>query len=502
MARVGRQTGGRSCILPIGAVLISFVVLGFIAVGGLDPHWKTPTVIVPVGTTNTAAVLPSNGDTFTTASIHTVSNDPSEPTPLLSTPSDVFSGLTKPLVDRVLLAGNRPVGTYLCSYFPKAQQTPGGGCILGCEDKVLAQTIVNGKDGDGASISSHLSQSKVSFNCEIVPKASPEQLYTADIVVNHHGPVPKKVNGRPLITMFYSGESNASEGKKAKPEYQRQYDVTVSFHQFRKHFFTWTHRHKHEFDAIKQSATQRLIDGGSSHLKHLEAAIIPAWRNRIPAIAVFVSRCKKGGRDQVIRELGKHFPVHSFGKCARSHTVEKEHPSCLKVPGQGETGANRYPSKLCVFRKYQYVLALDNTRELDYVTEKVYHALLTGAVPIYDGAPNVAEFLPGEGTSSIIQLQDFSASKGGGDAGVAGAPPTTLLGNSNTNNADVDFAKLGQFLKRLSVGADAPDQSALSKLLSWHADPSSWSPEFIANIEKEEPTCGVCAEARHIKSKL
>jgi hypothetical protein len=136
---------------------------------------------------------------------------------------------------------------------------------------------------------------------------------------------------------------------------------------------------------------------------------------------------------------------------------------------------------------------------LDYVTEKVYHALLTGAIPIYDGAPNVGAFLPGEGTSSIIQLQDFSK---GGEGTAADAPPTTILGNSNNNNADVDFAKLGQFLKKLSAGADAPDQTAVSKLLTWQADPTTWSQEFIANVEKEEPTCGVCAEARHIKSKL
>ena len=400
-----------------------------------------------------------------------------------------YGELTKPLMDSVLLAGNRPVGTYLCSYFPHATSTPGGGCILPCEDRALTAYQ---RSGLSSPVSNHVLNSKINFTCEVVPKASPSQLFYADIVVNHHGPVPKKANGRPLITLFYSGESNASEGKKAKAEYQLQYDVTVSFHQFRKHFFTWTHRHKAEFDLIRAQAVDRFMKG-TAPSQYLSSTLVPEWRAKIPAIAVFVSRCKKGGRDLVIKQLGAHFPVHSFGKCARTHTIGKEHPECLRIAGgQGETGANRYPSKLCVFRKYQYVLALDNTREQDYVTEKVYHALLTGAVPLYDGAPNVADFLPGRGTSSVIRLQDFAANKD---------PAATTLGNSNSNNADVNFAKLGEYLKHLSeAGGSDPE---VEKLLEWRADPmSTWSSQFIANVEKEEPTCGVCGEARLKKSLL
>jgi hypothetical protein len=41
-------------------------------------------------------------------------------------------------------------------------------------------------------------------------------------------------------------------------------------------------------------------------------------------------------------------------------------------------------------------LAFENAREVDYVTEKFFEPLLFGAVPVYLGAPNVAEFAPGE----------------------------------------------------------------------------------------------------------
>jgi hypothetical protein len=38
--------------------------------------------------------------------------------------------------------------------------------------------------------------------------------------------------------------------------------------------------------------------------------------------------------------------------------------------------------------------AMENSIEMDYVSEKVYHALESGCVPIYYGAPNVLEYVP------------------------------------------------------------------------------------------------------------
>jgi hypothetical protein len=43
---------------------------------------------------------------------------------------------------------------------------------------------------------------------------------------------------------------------------------------------------------------------------------------------------------------------------------------------------------------------MENSVDEDYVTEKVYHALMAGCIPIYLGAPNIGEFIPHE--SAII----------------------------------------------------------------------------------------------------
>lgn len=319
----------------------------------------------------------------------------------------------------VTIVGNRPVGTYLCDYFPKAKKH-GKGCTLSCPG---------------------------GFECTIHAKGTPQQLATADVVVNHHGPVPKQ--HRPeQITLYYTGESNASEPKKSTEAYQRQYTDVVSFHAFRRFRFTWTHRFQPEFDAIAKGRK--------------------TWPTpKIDGIVVFVSRCGKGGRDGVIRALGKHYTVHSLGGCARTHRVSELHPEC--VSGTKE----RYKEKYCVFSKYRFALTLDNTREEDYVTEKVYHGLTGGPIPLYDGAPNVDDYLPAPG--SILRLGEFLKEGASGDFR---ADPSLL-----------DFERLVAELKK--AAADGP----ASKYLEWRKQPDSWPEAFRANLNHPEPTCAVCAAA-------
>jgi hypothetical protein len=326
---------------------------------------------------------------------------------------------------KVVLAGNRPVGTYLCSYFTADVAVPfPGGCRVSCFG--------------GA------------FTCEVHDKASPPMLLTADIIVNHFGPVPQKDSAkkRPFLTVFYNGESNSSDPKRSKPSYHAQYDLSVSFHRARPLYFTWTKRFEPDFNAIAEGRRS-----------------FPNWADQRTGIAIFVSRCKKGGREAVIRGLAAHFPVYSFGKCARTHTVEQEHPECAAI-------SSRYPQKLCIFAKYKFILALDNSREIDYVTEKVYHGLLAGSIPVYDGAPNADAFLPG-GWSSVVRLELFRTGE------------------------SLDFAGLGKHLHDLSAQA-RPLQ------LSWRdvRNRDEWGAEFVDNLQHDEPTCQMCRMAQQKRCRL
>lgn len=55
---------------------------------------------------------------------------------------------------------------------------------------------------------------------------------------------------------------------------------------------------------------------------------------------------------------------------------------------------------------YKFVLAIENTLTESYVTEKLFYALDSGAVPIYFGAPNVLDLVP---PKSIILGSNYSS---------------------------------------------------------------------------------------------
>ena len=113
--------------------------------------------------------------------------------------------------------------------------------------------------------------------------------------------------------------------------------------------------------------------------------------------AVFVARnChSKNGREDLVRSIDKHLRggVDRPGLCLNS----VKWPQC----------AGKKCGKHAVLRRYPFYLALENSDEPDYVTEKVFHALEAGVLPVYNGAPNVAAFLP---ANSAVELRTFGGS--------------------------------------------------------------------------------------------
>jgi len=54
-----------------------------------------------------------------------------------------------------------------------------------------------------------------------------------------------------------------------------------------------------------------------------------------------------------------------------------------------------YHSKeiLSVFSQYKFIAAFENSNTKGYITEKIFNVFFAGAIPIYDGAPDVARFI-------------------------------------------------------------------------------------------------------------
>jgi len=110
----------------------------------------------------------------------------------------------------------------------------------------------------------------------------------------------------------------------------------------------------------------------------------PVHKNR--TVAAFISNCNTNNRRKaILDELMEYIEVDSFGACSRN------------MYGNGD--------KMTILQHYKFYLAFENSNTEDYVTEKVYHALRVGSVPVYLGAPNIDRFVPSP--KSVIKVSDF-----------------------------------------------------------------------------------------------
>ena len=106
------------------------------------------------------------------------------------------------------------------------------------------------------------------------------------------------------------------------------------------------------------------------------------------------SRCLSQ-RNQLAKNLLRLLPHHSFGKCLNNvgglDMALSLYPECANNANE----APKWWDHLhCAMSHYKFVLAIENTMTESYVTEKLFYALDSGAVPIYFGAPNVLDFVP------------------------------------------------------------------------------------------------------------
>ena len=64
------------------------------------------------------------------------------------------------------------------------------------------------------------------------------------------------------------------------------------------------------------------------------------------------------------------------------------------------------PKEVC-FRNSMFHLAVENTRHLNFFTEKIVDAFLTKTVPIYWGCPNIGDFFNEKGIIILESEEDF-----------------------------------------------------------------------------------------------
>jgi hypothetical protein len=178
----------------------------------------------------------------------------------------------------------------------------------------------------------------------------------------------------------------------------------------------------------------------------------PLQRRRPGAIAWLASNCDTttNGRTAFVRELMRFIRVDSFGKCLNNKPL----PSGIEA--QRSSGRKFWADKVRLLADYNFTLVLENSNSHDYVTEKLFQALIAGSVPIYMGAPNVENFLPAP--DAAIRVGDFPSPRALADY------LTTLQHNS----------------------------SAFEQLHAWRRRPLPPSFVHLWNISWDSAKCRIC----------
>ena len=117
-------------------------------------------------------------------------------------------------------------------------------------------------------------------------------------------------------------------------------------------------------------------------------------RSDVLASAWISSGWDASGRTRLLEDLMLFMQVDSFGRVAKN---------------TGDRIIHSHSERWAISARYRFVLAFENAREPDYVTEKFFEPLIFGAVPVYLGAPNVEDFAPGD--HCFIDASTFSSAR-------------------------------------------------------------------------------------------
>jgi len=132
------------------------------------------------------------------------------------------------------------------------------------------------------------------------------------------------------------------------------------------------------------------------------------FAERTAPLMYWISNCVQFRMD-LIASITKHVPTTAMGTClAPGSDAPTALPWC---PRQGRAGIviGMNDEKLCVYRRSRLALALENSYEDMYMTEKLWLPLLAGAVPVYAGAPQVKDWLPSP--EAAIDLRSFPSTE-------------------------------------------------------------------------------------------
>lgn len=175
------------------------------------------------------------------------------------------------------------------------------------------------------------------------------------------------------LWVLYSREAESHFGSRINAEYLSHFDLVAGY---------------------QQSSDVWVPYVSPGLLQRLPEVIPMSERNAVLASAWISSDWDGSGRLQFLSDVMLHMEVHSYGH---------------KLKNVGHAYISDHNIRFQISSRYRFVMAFENARDVDYVTEKFFEPLMYGAVPVYLGAQNIEDFAPGD--HCYINAADFSSAK-------------------------------------------------------------------------------------------
>ncbi|XP_037083424.1 alpha-(1,3)-fucosyltransferase fut-1-like [Pollicipes pollicipes] len=119
---------------------------------------------------------------------------------------------------------------------------------------------------------------------------------------------------------------------------------------------------------------------------------------RVRAAAWVVSHCSTHSkREEYVQKLARHLVVDIYGRCGT-----------LKCPSDQGGGRNAEACYRTLAASHFFYLSFENSLCEDYITEKFWHALRAGIVPVVRGA-SPESYRRVAPPNSFIHVQDFAS---------------------------------------------------------------------------------------------
>lgn len=177
---------------------------------------------------------------------------------------------------------------------------------------------------------------------------------------------------RGQLWVAWSMESEVNYPSLADPAFMRRFDLTMTYKRSADIWCPYLPDASRFARAISEPVAEKTAD-----------ALVVMFQS---------APIDRSGRNAYAFELMKHIGVHSYGRFLNNRQLPAE--------DQG------YATKSATIGSYKFCIGFENSIAVDYVTEKFFQPLLAGSVPVYLGAPNVADFAPGD--HAYIDVSDFS----------------------------------------------------------------------------------------------